>query len=79
MLQIAGMKAKLAEFKTFRSNYQNMKNLWKYENLQLQLTRDWMRKLERVLGEIAEDTASDAFDLRKFAAKVLEAKPKLVL
>lgn len=79
MRQVEGMKKKLAEYSAFRANYQSMRQIFKYETQMRILERDWRAKLERVLQEIAEDTSSDAFDIRKFALKVLESKPKFVL
>lgn len=79
MLQVAGMQKKLAEFSAFRANYQAMRSIYKYEMYLRGLERDWTRKLERVLREISEDTVSDVFDVRKFALKVLESRPKLML
>lgn len=77
--QIAGMKMRLAEAKLFRANYQTMVLLFREERRLAKAQKEWSDKLERVLTEIAEDITGDAFDLRKFATKVLEAKPKSVL
>lgn len=79
MRQIDGMKIKLAEAKLFRANYQTLRMLYRLEVQNSKAFKAWADKLERVLGEIAEDITGDAFDLRKFATKVLEAKPKSVL
>lgn len=79
MRQIDGMKLRLAEAKLFRANYQTMVMLYKCERDYADAWKSWAQKLERVLTEIAEDVTGDAFDLRKFATKVLEAKPKSVV
>ena len=79
MAQIAGMKLKLAEAKIFRGNYQTLRMLYRLEMQNSKAFKSWADKLERVLTEIAEDISGDAFDFRKFATKVLEAKPKSVL
>lgn len=79
MRTIDGMKIKLAEAKLFRANYQTLRFLYKQEHEYALSYKSWADKLERVLTEIAEDITGDAFDLRKFATKVLEAKPKSVL
>jgi hypothetical protein len=73
--QIQGMRVKLAEAKTFRANYQVLRMLYREERGFADLYRGWADKLERVLKDIAEDIEGDAFDLRKFATKVIESKP----
>ena len=79
LLTIKGMKTKLAEAKIFRANYQTLLLMYKREKALMEGYKSWADKLERVVRDIAEDTASDAFDIRKFATKVLEARPKNVL
>lgn len=79
MRQIDGMKIRLLEAKLFRANYQTLRYMWREEANKVNALKSWADKLERVLTEIAEDITGDAFDLRKFAAKVIEAKPKNVL
>ncbi len=79
MQTIEGMKLKLLDAKLFRANYQTLVFMYKQEHEYAKAFKAWADKLERVLTEIAEDITGDAFDLRKFATKVLEAKPKSVL
>lgn len=62
-----------------RTELHNTRKMLRYEEALRVLQSNWTSKLERVLTEIAEDITSDAFDIRKFATKVLEAKPKNVL
>lgn len=73
------MKLKLAEAKLFRANYQTLLLMYKREKGLMEGYKSWADKLERVLTDIKEDTASDSFDIRKYAEKVLEARPKNVL
>lgn len=76
--QIDGMKLKLMEAKLFKANYQLLRMFYRLEMERANAYESWAKKLERVLTEIAEDTTSDAFDLRKFAHAVVDAKPKSV-
>jgi hypothetical protein len=79
MATISGMREKLADFKRFRANYQNMRMLWKAEHSINQLQAGWIAKLERCIREAIEDSSADSVDLRKYLEKVLESKPSALL
>lgn len=79
MAQVNGMKVKLAEFKAFRAMYQNLRMMYSLEMQYADVAHAWAEKLERCMKVIAEDTTGDAFDLRKYALRVIESKPKSML
>jgi hypothetical protein len=62
-----------------RTELHNTKKMLKYEEQLRVLQHGWVEKLERVLRNIVEDIECDSIDLRKYAEKVLESKPKSVL
>lgn len=73
------MRKRTDVLRATRTELHNCRKMLKYEEQLRQLQGEWTKKLERVLSEIAEDIGSDAIDFRKFAAKVLEAKPKSMI
>ncbi len=71
-----GLRAKLSTLRLYRHLYDKERALARKEGELLKVERAWTEKLERVLATIIVESEFDSIDIRKYAEKVLESKPK---